>query len=82
MGAAHQRQQSQQRKGFGLRAGYRIGGARVIEAAPPPPPLAPPPPVEAPATQTCSDGSVILATDSCPLPPPPPPPPAPEPERG
>jgi outer membrane receptor protein involved in Fe transport len=45
--------------------------------APPPPP--PPPP---PATQTCPDGSVILATDACPLPPPPPPPPAPEPERG
>lgn len=46
--------------------------------APPPPPPAPP------ATQTCNDGSVILATDSCPLPPPPPPPPppAPEPERG
>lgn len=45
--------------------------------APPPPPPAPPP-----ATQTCADGSVILATDVCPLPPPPPPPPAPEPERG
>ncbi|QIK79385.1 porin family protein [Sphingomonas piscis] len=50
--------------------------------APPPPvvetPVAPPPP----ATQTCPDGSVILATDACPVPPPPPPPPAPEPERG
>jgi outer membrane receptor protein involved in Fe transport len=46
-------------------------------AAPPPPPPAPPP-----ATQTCADGSVILATDVCPAPPPPPPPPAPEPERG
>ena len=69
------------RKGLGLRAGWRIGGARVIEAAPPAPPP-PPPVVEAPATQTCTDGSVILATDSCPLPPPPPPPPAPEPERG
>jgi iron complex outermembrane receptor protein len=45
--------------------------------APPPPPPAPPP-----ATQTCADGSVILATDVCPAPPPPPPPPAPEPERG
>ena len=45
-------------------------------AAPPPPP--PPPP----ATQTCPDGSVILATDACPVPPPPPPPPPPEPERG
>ena len=53
---------------------------RVAEAAPyvaPPPP--PPPP---PATQTCADGSVILATDACPAPPPPPPTPAPEPERG
>ena len=47
----------------------------VVEEAPPPPP--PPPP----ATQTCPDGSVILATETCP-PPPPPPPPAPEPERG
>ncbi len=49
----------------------------VVEAAPPPPP--PPPP---PATQTCPDGSVILATDVCPAPPPPPPPPPPAPERG
>ena len=51
--------------------------------APPPPPvvetpMAPPPP----ATQTCPDGSVILATDVCPQPPAPPPPPPPEPERG
>jgi len=51
---------------------------------PPPPPPAPPapPPPPPPATQTCPDGSVILATDSCPLPPPPPPPPPPAPERG
>ena len=44
-----------------------------VEAAPPPP--------VAPATQTCADGSVILATDVCPAPytPPPPPPPG---ERG
>jgi opacity protein-like surface antigen len=40
---------------------------------------APPPP---PATQTCPDGSVIPATDTCPAPPPPPPPPPPAPERG
>ena len=46
----------------------------VVVAAPPPPP---PPP----ATQTCPDGSVILATDMCPAPPPPPPP-APAGERG
>ena len=53
-------------------------------APPPPPPVVvePPPPPPPPATQTCPDGSVILATDACPLPPPPPPPPAPEPERG
>jgi opacity protein-like surface antigen len=38
---------------------------------------APPPAPVAPATQTCPDGSVILATDYCPAPPPPPPPPAP-----
>ena len=54
-----------------------VVAAPVIEAAPPPPP--PPPP---PATQTCPDGSVILATDVCPAPPPPPPPPPPAPERG
>jgi len=42
-----------------------------VEAAPPPPPPPPPPP----ATQTCADGSVILATSVCPAPPPPPPPP-------
>ena len=69
------------RKGLGLRAGFRFGG-RVAEFVPPPPPpvIAPPPPPP-PATQTCADGSVILATDMCP-PPPPPPPPPPEPERG
>ena len=43
---------------------------------------APPPPPPPPATQTCPDGSVILATDVCPAPPPPPPPPPPAPERG
>ncbi len=58
----------------------------IYNFAPPPPPPAPPapppPPPPAPATQTCPDGSVILATDACPAPPPPPPPPPPEPERG
>ena len=44
-------------------------------APPPPPPPSPPPPPAAPATQTCPDGSVILATSVCPAPPPPPPPP-------
>ena len=42
------------------------------------PPAPPPPP---PATQTCPDGSVILASDVCPVIAPPPPP-APMPERG
>jgi len=53
-------------------------------APPPPPPLPPPPPPPPPppATQTCPDGSVILATDTCPAPPPPPPPPEVTPERG
>jgi opacity protein-like surface antigen len=52
--------------------------APIPAAAPAPPP--PPPP----ATQTCPDGSVILATDVCPAPPPPPPPPPAPPagERG
>ena len=45
----------------------------ITHAKPPPPP--PPPPPPAPATQTCPDGSVILASDGCPPPPPPPPPP-------
>ena len=54
---------------------YNFGAAA---AAPPPPPPPPPPPApEAPATQTCPDGSVILATSACPVPPPPPPPPPP-----
>ena len=55
--------------------------AEPVVIAPPPPP--PPAPV-APATQTCADGSVILATDICPAPPAyvPPAPPEPAPERG
>ena len=56
------------------------GGDEVLPPPPPPAPMAPPPPPP-PATQTCQDGSVILASDMCP-PPPPPAPPAPEPERG
>ncbi|URD60620.1 TonB-dependent receptor [Sphingomonas sp. KRR8] len=52
----------------------------VVAAPPPPPP--PSPPAPAPATQTCADGSVILATEACPSPPPPPLPPPPAPERG
>ena len=64
-------------------AGLRIsfGGDRAPPPEPPPPPPPPLPPAP-PTTQTCADGSVILASDACPVPPPPPPPPAPEPERG
>jgi outer membrane immunogenic protein len=53
----------------------------VIEAPAPAPVVAPEP---APATQTCFDGSVILATDVCPQPPVETPvaPPEPAPERG
>ena len=43
-------------------------GGRAAEA--PPPALAAPAPPP-PATQTCADGSVILATATCPAPPPP-----------
>jgi opacity protein-like surface antigen len=57
---------------------FNFGAPEPVVVAPPPPP--PPAPV-APATQTCPDGSVILATDICPAPPPPPMP-APAPERG
>ncbi len=65
-------------------AGLRIafGGASAPTPPPPPAMVAPLPPPAPPATQTCADGSVILATDVCPAPPPPPPPPLPEPERG
>jgi opacity protein-like surface antigen len=56
------------------------GEAAPIPAAAPAPP--PPPPPEPPATQTCADGSVILATSACPAPPPPPPPPVERGERG
>jgi opacity protein-like surface antigen len=55
-------------------------GTPAVALPPPPPPPAPVAPVP-PATQTCADGSVILATDICPAPPPPPMP-APAPERG
>jgi hypothetical protein len=66
-------------RGWGARAGYRFGGS----AAPVPAAVvAAPPPASAPATQTCPDGSVVLATDVCPALPPPPPPPPPAGERG
>ena len=62
-------------------ATFKFGG-RAAPPPPPPPAPPPPPPPAAPATQTCADGSVVLATDACPVPPPPPPPPAAAPERG
>ena len=55
-----------------LALGYRFGGAQPAPEYVAPvvaEPVAP----AAPATQTCADGSVILATDMCPPPPPPPP---------
>jgi opacity protein-like surface antigen len=74
---------------FELRSRFRshsLLASIAYNFAPPPPPpvieapVAPPPPP--PATQTCPDGSVILATDVCPQPPAPPPPPPPTEERG
>lgn len=59
--------------------GARPAPPPVGPAAAPPPP---PPPAAAPATQTCPDGTVVLATEACPVPPPPPPPPANPGERG
>ena len=72
---------------FRLKGSYRSNSllASLIYnfyAPPPPAPPPPPPPPPPPATQTCPDGSVIPATDTCPAPPPPPPPPPPAPERG
>ena len=63
---------------------YNFGSPAPALAPVPAAAPAAPPPAPAPATQTCPDGSVILATDMCPAPPPPPPPPAPPPagERG
>ncbi|MEO7410087.1 MAG: TonB-dependent receptor [Sphingomicrobium sp.] len=81
-------------RGGKARLGFIVGQPRTIgltvrhtfAAQPPLPPLAPPPPLPPPPppSQTCADGSVILASDACPLPPAPPAPPAPEPtgERG
>jgi outer membrane receptor protein involved in Fe transport len=61
-------------------AGFTLDFLHHAPPAPPPAPLpvVTPPPPEAPATQTCPDGSVILATAACPAPPPPPPPVVPE----
>lgn len=70
------------KKGLGVRAGFRFGGGHAeMPPAPPPPPPPPLPPPPPPPTQTCADGSLILASDTCP-PPLAPPPPPPEPERG
>ena len=71
---------NEQDRRFIIGASWKFTG--VHHAAPPPPPPAPPPPPPAPATQTCPDGSVILATATCPAPPPPPPPPPPPATKG
>jgi outer membrane receptor protein involved in Fe transport len=63
--------------GVTVRANWSPPPAPMPTVAPP----APPPP-EAPATQTCADGTVILATGSCPAPPPPAPVAPAQPERG
>ena len=63
---------------FMLGATYKFADARI---APPPVVLPPPPPPAPPATQTCADGTVVLATEACPVAAPPPPPVA-TPERG
>ena len=66
---------------YGLTLRTRISPPKPVPAAFVAPPAPPPP---APATQTCPDGSVILATDLCRAIPEPvaPPPPAAIPERG
>ena len=61
---------------------YNFGAPRAAPVVVPAAAPAPPPPPPPPATQTCPDGTVILATETCPAPPPPPPPPPPAPERG
>ncbi len=76
-------------RGGRARQGFNIGQPRTIGltirqafgSAPAPAEavvLAPPPPPPAQATQTCADGSVILAADVCPAMPAPMPVPAPE----
>ena len=66
--------------------GITLRGKFAPKRPAPPEYVAPPAPPPPPAMQTCADGSVILASDTCPPPPapPPPPPPAPAPtgERG
>jgi len=56
---------------------FNLGSPAVVEA---PVVVETPPPPPPPATQTCPDGTVILATEVCPAPPPPAP--APSGERG
>jgi hypothetical protein len=63
---------------LGLVVGARFGGRSVAEVLAPPPVAAPLP--EPAASQTCADGSVILATDTCPAVAPPQP--VGQPERG
>ena len=65
--------------------GITLRGKFAPKRPAPPEYVAPPAPPPLPPMQTCADGSVILASDTCPpppAPPPPPPPPAPTGERG
>ncbi len=64
---------------WGLELSAKIGAPRRLAPYVAPPVVAESAP--APATQACYDGSIILATDTCPLPPAPPTP-AVTPERG
>ena len=59
---------------------YNFGDSEAPPSLPPPPLAAPEP--TAPASQTCADASVILATSTCPLSPAPPPPDASPVKRG
>ena len=65
-------------KGIGIKAGWRIGRRASVQALPaqPPAPPAPLPPTSPAASQTCPNGTMVLATDACP------PLPAVTPERG
>jgi len=63
---------------FGVEASFNMGGRRTVRSEPVADLPLPPPPA---ATQTCADGSVVLATEACPVAAPPPAPAA-TPERG
>jgi iron complex outermembrane receptor protein len=58
---------------YGATLRFKWGPSAPAPTYAPPPPMPPAPP----ETQTCPDGSVVLASAICPVPPPPPPPPPP-----